>query len=60
VPPALGFDAQVVDNLQRARAQARQQHLNMRVELLERQWSTIGELDTVSQRMMSDAKELYA
>jgi hypothetical protein len=60
VPPALVFDAQVADNLQRARAQARQQHLNTRVELLERQRSAIGELDTMSQRMMSDAKELYA
>jgi hypothetical protein len=36
MPPALGFDAQVADNLQRVRAQAKQQHLNTRVVERER------------------------
>jgi hypothetical protein len=40
--------------------QARERHLDTREELLERQRAAINELDAVSQRMLSDTKELYA
>jgi hypothetical protein len=40
--------------------QARERHLDTREELLERHRSAINELDVVSQRMLSDTKELYA
>jgi hypothetical protein len=55
-----GIDAQGADNLKKAKAQAKQWHLNMREELLERQWAIINELDAVSQKVLSDTKELYA
>jgi hypothetical protein len=45
---------------ERARAQARQRHLNKREELLESQRCAINELDTASQKVLSDAMELYA
>jgi hypothetical protein len=43
----------------KTRANARQRHLDMREELLERQRSAIDELDTTSHEMLSNAKELY-
>jgi hypothetical protein len=55
-----GIDAQGADNLKKAKAQAKQWHLNTREELLERQWAIINELDAVSQKVLSDTKELYA
>jgi threonyl-tRNA synthetase len=45
---------------EKVRAQVRERHLNTREELLERQWAAIDDLDDVSQKILSDAKELYA
>jgi hypothetical protein len=44
---------------EKARTQARERHLDTREELLERQRAAINELDTTSQKMLSDAEELY-
>jgi hypothetical protein len=44
----------------KARVQARERHLNMREELLEGQRAAINDLDTTSQKILSNAKELYA
>jgi uncharacterized circularly permuted ATP-grasp superfamily protein len=45
---------------EKARAQAREWHLNMREELLKRQRAAINELDATSQEILSDANVLYA
>jgi hypothetical protein len=45
---------------ERARAGARQQHLDMREELLNRLQTTISSRNRDSQRMLVEAKELYA
>jgi hypothetical protein len=45
---------------ERARAEARQQHLDVREELLNRLQTTINSRDHDSQRMLAEAKELYA
>jgi DNA polymerase III alpha subunit len=45
---------------ERARAEARQQHLDMRVELLNMLQTTINSCYRDSQRMLAEAKELYA
>jgi hypothetical protein len=45
---------------EKARAQAREWHLNTREELLKRQQAAINELDAASHKILSDAMELYA
>jgi hypothetical protein len=45
---------------ERARAEARQQHLDIREELLNRLHTAINSCDRDSQRMLEEAKELYA
>jgi hypothetical protein len=45
---------------ERARAEARQQHLDIREELLNRLQAAINSCDRDSQRMLAEAKELYA
>jgi hypothetical protein len=45
---------------ERARTEARQQHLDMREELLNRLHTTINNHDQDSQKTMAEAKELYA
>jgi hypothetical protein len=44
---------------EKARAQARERHLNMTEELLERQWVAIDDLNSASQKILSNVKELY-
>jgi hypothetical protein len=46
--------------VERARAEARQQHLDMREELLNRLHNTINSHDRDSQRMLVEAKVPYA
>jgi hypothetical protein len=43
----------------RARAKARQQHLDVREEVLNRLQTTINNRDRDSQQMLAEAKELY-
>jgi ATP phosphoribosyltransferase len=45
---------------ERARAEARQQHLDVREELLNRMQTAINSRDRDSQKMLADTKELYA
>jgi hypothetical protein len=45
---------------EKAMADVRQQHLDTREDLLKRQRATINELLVESQKMLVDAKELYA
>jgi hypothetical protein len=45
---------------ERAMAEARQQHLDIREELLNRLQTAINSCDRDSQRMLAEAKELYA
>jgi hypothetical protein len=45
---------------ERARVEARQQHLDVREELLNRMQTTINSRDRDSQKMLADDKELYA
>jgi hypothetical protein len=45
---------------EKARVQAREWHLNTREELLKRKWVAINDLNTASQKILFDAKELYA
>jgi hypothetical protein len=45
---------------ERARAEASQQHLDVREELLNRLQTVINSRDYDSQRMLAEAKELYA
>jgi hypothetical protein len=45
---------------ERARTEVRQQHLDMREELLNRLHTTINNHDQDSQKTMAEAKELYA
>jgi hypothetical protein len=45
---------------ERARAEARQQHLDMREELLNKLQTAINSSDRDSQQMLVEAKELYA
>jgi hypothetical protein len=45
---------------ERARAETRQQHLEMREELLNRLQTAINNRDHDSQKMLAEAKELYA
>jgi hypothetical protein len=45
---------------ERARTEARQQHLDVREELLNRLQTAINSRDCDSQWMMAEAKELYA
>jgi hypothetical protein len=42
------------------RVGARRQHLDKREALLKRKWAAINELDTMSQKMLVDTKEVYA
>jgi hypothetical protein len=45
---------------EKARAEVRQQHLDVREELLNRLQAAINSHDLNSQKMLTDAKELYA
>jgi hypothetical protein len=45
---------------ERARAEARQQHLDVREELLNRMQTAINSRDRDSQKMLANTKELYA
>jgi hypothetical protein len=45
---------------ERARAEARQQHLDVREELLNRMQTAINSRDCNSQQTLAEAKELYA
>jgi hypothetical protein len=45
---------------ERARAEARQQHLDVREELWNKLQTAINSYDCDSQRMLAEAKELYA
>jgi hypothetical protein len=46
--------------IEKARAEARQHHLDVREELLNRLQAAINSHDLDSQKMLADAKELYA
>jgi hypothetical protein len=46
--------------IEKARAEAMRQHLDVREELLNRLQTTISNHDRDSQKMLADAKELYA
>jgi hypothetical protein len=46
--------------IEKVRAEARQHHLDVREELLNRLQAAINSHDLDSQKMLADAKELYA
>jgi hypothetical protein len=59
-PVVVGFHAQGANNGTEARVEVRQQHLDMREELLIRLQTAINNLDRESQKTPAEAKELYA